>query len=45
MFYRIPELNADSVDPNQTPHLAASYLGLLCLPMSLYGMLGINRLR
>ena len=38
------ELNANSVDPDQTPRSAASYLGLYCLPMYLYGMLCINRL-
>ena len=34
-FEEIPELNANSVDPDQTPHSAASDLGLHCLPMSL----------
>ena len=38
------ELNANSVDPDQTPRSAASDLGLYCLPMYLYGMLCINRL-
>ena len=33
MFYRNTELNANSVDPDQT--LAASDLGLHCLTMSL----------
>ena len=33
MFY-IPELNANSVDPDQMPHSAASDLGLHCLPVS-----------
>ena len=28
-------LNANSVDPDQMPHSAASDLGLHCLPMSL----------
>ena len=28
------ELNANSVDPDQTPRSAASDLGLHCLPMS-----------
>ena len=31
----IPVFNAYSVNPDQTPHSAASDLGLLCLPMSL----------
>ena len=30
----IPVLNANNVDPDQTPRSAASDLGLLCLPMS-----------
>ena len=29
------EPNTNSVDPDQTPHSAASDLGLYCLPMSL----------
>ena len=32
---RIPILNANSVDPDQTPRSAASDQGLHCLPMSL----------
>ena len=35
MFLEISELIANSVDPDQTPHSAASDLGLNCLPMSL----------
>ena len=35
IFCRISELNANSIDPDQTPHSAASDLGLYCLPMSL----------
>ena len=31
----ISVINADSVNPDQTPHSAASDLGLLCLPMPL----------
>ena len=31
-FEEIPEFNAKSVDPDQTPHSAASDLGLHCLP-------------
>ena len=31
----MPVLNANSVDPDQTPRSAASDLGLHCLPMSL----------
>ena len=34
-FVEIPELNANSEDPDQTPRSAASDLGLHCLPMSL----------
>ena len=32
-LYKIPVFNANSVDPNQTPHSAASDLSLHCLPM------------
>ena len=35
-FTEIPVLNANSVDPDQTPRSAASDLGLHCLPMSLF---------
>ena len=35
MFCKKYELNADSVDPDQTPRSAASDLGLHCLSMSL----------
>ena len=35
MLYRNPCINANSVDPDQTPRFAASDLGLQCLPMSL----------
>ena len=34
-FVDISELNANSVDPDQTPHSAASDLGLHSLPMPL----------
>ena len=34
-FTEIPVLNANSVDPDQTPRSAASDLGLHGLPMSL----------
>ena len=34
MFIGMPEINANSVDPYQTPRSAASDLGLHCLPMS-----------
>ena len=34
-FIEIPAFNANSVDPDQTPHFATSDLGLKCLPMSL----------
>ena len=33
-FVEISELNANSVDPDQTPRSAASHLSLRCLPMS-----------
>ena len=33
-FIYIPVFNANSIDPDQTPHFAASDLGLHCLPMS-----------
>ena len=36
------ELFAKSGDPDQTPHYAASDLGLHCLPITL---LGVNRLQ
>ena len=34
-FTEIPVINANGVDPDQTPHSVASDLGLHCLPMSL----------
>ena len=34
-FIEIPIFNANSIDPNQTPHSMASDLGLHCLPMLL----------
>ena len=33
-FIEIPVLNANCLDPDQTPRSAASDLGLDCLPMS-----------
>ena len=33
-FIEMPIFNANSVDPDQTPHSVASDLGLHCLPMS-----------
>ena len=33
-FVEISNLDANCVDPDQTPRSAASDLGLLCLPMS-----------
>ena len=42
LFIDIPVFDANSVHPDQRPH---SDLGLYCLPVSLYGMLGINDLR
>ena len=35
-FIETPEFNANSVDPDQMPRSAASYLDLLCLPMSFF---------
>ena len=43
-FLEILVFNANSVDPDQTPHNAASDQGLHCLPISLFGMLSINGL-
>ena len=43
-FIEIPVSIAISVDPDQTPHSAAFDLGLLGLPRSLYGTLGLNSL-
>ena len=34
-FVEIPVINANSVDPDQSPHSGVSDLGLHCLPMSL----------
>ena len=34
-FIKMPVLNANSVDPDQTPRFVASDQGLHCLPMSL----------
>ena len=39
---KMVELFANSEDPDQMPHSAASDLGLLCLPISL---LGVSRLQ
>ena len=38
------ELFANSGDPDQTPHSAASDLGLHCLPNTLLGSLDYSRL-
>ena len=35
---------ANTVDPDQTPHNVASDLGLHCLPVTLSGLPGKNRL-
>ena len=43
-FVEIAEVNANSVDPNQTPRSAASDQGLYFLPLSLLGTLGLNGL-
>ena len=40
----VPLSVANKVDPDQTPHSAASDLGLHCLPMSFYVKLGFNGL-
>ena len=40
----ISVFNANNVDPDQTPHSAASDLGLHCLPMSLLWGLSIDEL-
>ena len=37
-FMEILVINANSVDPDQTPHSAASDLGLHCLPVALLGV-------
>ena len=34
MFFEMPIVNANNVDPDQTPRSVASDLGLRCLPMS-----------
>ena len=44
-FVEIPERNANSVDPDQTPRSAASDQRLHCLPLSFYRTLGLNGLR
>ena len=42
--YRIPVLNANSIDTDQTPRPAASDLDLDCLSLSISGTLFINEL-
>ena len=42
-FIEFPVFDANSVDPDQTPHSAASDLGLHCR-CPFYGTLGINGL-
>ena len=45
-FTEISELNANSVNPDQTPRSVASDLGLHRLPMSLlWDAIGLNGLR
>ena len=44
MFVETSELNANNVDPDQTPRSVVSRPGLYCLPVSLYGTLDINEL-
>ena len=41
-FVERSELNANSVDPNQTPRSVAADLGLHCLPMSLLWDAGLK---
>ena len=45
LIIEIPVLNANSVDPDQTPHSEASDLGLHCWQGPIYGTLGLNGLR
>ena len=40
----IPVFNANSVDPDQTLHSAASDLGLHCLPITLFGVSRRNKM-
>ena len=44
MFFRA-ELNANSDDPDQTPHFVASDLGLHSLPMSLLWIAMLKRVK
>ena len=44
-FKAISVLNANSVDPDQTPRSAASDLGLHCLPMSIFWDAGHKRIK
>ena len=43
-FIEITVLNANSVDPDQTPRSTASDLGLHCCQCPFYGTLGLNGL-
>ena len=43
--WKVSELNANSVDPDQTPRSAASDLGLHCLPMPHLWDVRLNRVR
>ena len=45
MFCRNSVFNANSVDPDQTPHSVASDLGLHFLTMSFSGTTGLNGLK
>ena len=45
VYSKILVINANNVDPDQTPRPAASDLSLHCLPMSHLWDLGINGLR
>ena len=43
-FVEISEFSANRVDSDQTPRSVAFNLGLHCLSISIYWMLGLNRL-
>ena len=43
-FTEIPVFHANSADPDQMLHSAASDLGLHCLLRPIYGTQGLNRL-
>ena len=45
VIIEIPVVNANSVDPDQTPQIAASDLYLHCLSVVFFGTLSINWLK